>query len=141
MARNSILSELQLLKVLPISQKGGTLLVQINKDNTLNNFIFLKRNITILNQLGHLTVIDQFKLLTAISTTISLQVASSGCQNTSQPYITCATTLKIASILICYQGRSLSLPLLVIKSFLSSQYSVTIQKIEKHSEVWEHFKA
>lgn len=127
MASNSTLFK-WLLRVLPGLYKGGPLLVQMDKGNTLNSFIFLKRNYF---ESIRSPVIDQLKLLTSITTTISLQVASSGCQNASQPYITCATTLKIVFIPICYQGRFLSLPLLGIIIFLSSLYTVTIQKTEK----------
>lgn len=106
----SISSQLQLLKqnfCLPyISQVLCR--YKLTKATLLTAYlIFLKRILTILNQLGHLTVIDQLKLLTAITKTISLQVASSGCQNTNQPYTTCATALKIAPIAIYYQERSL----------------------------------
>lgn len=59
MARNSTSPELQLLKVLPPLHKGSFLLVQIDKGNALDNFIFLKRNLTILNQLGHLLLINK----------------------------------------------------------------------------------
>lgn len=119
MARNSILSELQLLKVLPALHKGSSLLVQIDKGNTLNSFLHLFKEKCNHFESIRSPVTDQLKLLTAIATTIFLQVASSQCQNKSQLYITCTTTLKIASIPICYHGRSLPLPYLGFEFFFT----------------------